>query len=133
MHYCNICAMRPGAHSFDLLSTTTEEIPTFYTCPAEAIDYWDGKGIVSHMRDVLSNYPTPWIWHLDAQGFGLKHALEMGVAMDLLAFFRNDEFGKSLDHVIIVNANHYLRGMFAILKPFLTLEEKPLIEKISFQ
>lgn len=135
MHFCAICAMRPGAHSFEL---TTEQQPfTFYTCPAKAVDYWDGKGIVAHMRAVLlrtirhddTRRLDKWIWHFDAQDFGLKHALEIGVAMDLLAFFRDDPLGQALDHVVVVHANGYLRTMLTVLKPFLA---PSLDKKIRF-
>ena len=131
---CKTCAMLPGSHSFELLKSTEENpllLPTFYTCPAKATDYWDGKGIVAHMRAVLlASRHKKWVWHFDAQGFGLKHALEIGVAMELLAFFRDDPLGQALDHVDIVHANGYLLTMLTVaLKPFLS---PSLVEKIRF-
>lgn len=80
---CPICLKRPGAHSFSKIGHDGSG----YTCPALATDYYDGKGIVAHFRATLL-FESNWIWKIDAQGFGVKHAAEIGVAMDLISFFR---------------------------------------------
>jgi len=128
---CSICEQRPGAHSFEF-SFTRDEIPGFYTCPEKASEYWDGKAIIAHMKLVLAQHgvPTtkPWIWIFDAHGFGLKHVLEIGVAMDLLTFFRDDVTGQALHHVEIIRPNTVLQHFLALLQPFMTPEIKNKIQ-----
>ena len=129
---CAICLLHPGAHSFVQLEHHVDHIPVYYTCPAQASEYWDGAGIVSHMRNVLADhgFPPQWIWKFDAQGFTLRHALEFGVAMDLLALFRTEDVGQRLHSVIIINGNGYLRAMLTLLQPLMS---SALWDKIHFE
>lgn len=116
---CSICVQRPGAHSFSPMGYDhIHGIRVFYTCPAEATEYWDGKGIVAHMRALLLEEEDCWIWKLNASGFGVQHAMEVGVAMDLISFFCESATNAPFK-IQIINGNGYLRAMLAMLSAFI--------------
>ena len=43
----------------------------YYTCPSQAILYYDVKGIINHYDGVLSEIPEnkEWVWIFDSLGF----------------------------------------------------------------
>lgn len=117
---CPVCLLRPGAHSFSFV-TIVEKTPVFYTCPAEAAEYWDGAGIVAHVETVWAAHGAPprWHWTFDARDYGLRHALEFGVARDVLELFQSGRVG-IVEKIVVKNVNGYLRWLLVALRPFMT-------------
>jgi len=128
---CRTCELRPKAHSFYLLREPINQTKVFYSCPAKALDYWDGPGISKHIHGLLNEHEFPeWIWHIDAEDFAIKHAIEISSAMDIISLFRSTpEIGERLRQVTILNPNWYIRAWLTAIRPFLSFE---LQKKIVF-
>jgi hypothetical protein len=118
-------------YSFSLLPDCINNTRVYRTCPAEALAYWDGPGTVKYVHNTLKGdgYP-PWIWSIEARDFGWKHAVEVGVVMDLLALYRDcEEVGGNLQQITVHDANWYFRSMFAVIRPFL---DDQTLKKVRF-
>ena len=67
---CPLCKLQPSSHS---LTQVLEKngIIYYYTCPSQAILYYDVKGIINHYDGVLSEIPEnkEWVWIFDSLGF----------------------------------------------------------------
>ena len=119
---CDICQRLPGSHSFTKIGVN-ENINYFYTCPAKAIKYDDNKGILKHYKGMLDNYPNEdWIWVFDGKGFEMKHAINIGLAIDLaklIATYKN-----TLKKIYIINPSWHIKSIINITAPFLPDEIK---------
>jgi len=106
-----------------------KEIIYFYSCPSQAILYYDVKGIVNHYNGVLSEIPEnkEWIWIFDSLGFGLIHALETTVAIELVKLITN-KFSKNLKKIIIINPTLYTTITHTMITPFLNNKLRDIIE-----
>lgn len=116
---CPICTVLPFSHSLVNLGVT-KGITYFYTCPSQALLYYDVEGIVNHYNGVLSEIPKgmEWIWVFDSVGFNLNHALQFNVAMELAKLISN-QFSVNLKKIIIIHPTMYIRMTHAFLLPFL--------------
>ena len=67
---CPLCKLQPSSHS---LTNILEQngIIYYYTCPSQAILYYDVKGIINHYDGVLSEIPEnkEWVWIFYSLGF----------------------------------------------------------------
>ena len=81
---CPLCNILPLSHSFTKLLERNDTI-YYYTCPSQAILYYDVEGILNHYKGVLSEIPKDkeWIWIFDSFGFNLTHALQINVAVEI--------------------------------------------------
>ena len=126
---CKICDEEPGSHSFEFYGKTKEGVYMYYTCPGDAIKYWDTEGILNHYREVLEqNNNNRWCWIFDSKGFDVKHSLEIGTAMgiiDILSKYKN-----SLCEIQILNGNILIKGFYTFIYPFLS---KDIINKIKWK
>jgi len=127
-YVCPLCKLLPFSHSLTKLSEK-KEIIYYYTCPAQAILYYDVEGIVKHYDGVLSEIPEnkEWVWIFDSLGFTLKHAMQINVAIELAKLISN-KFIKNLKKIIIINPTFYIIVTHKILIPFLNESLINLIE-----
>jgi len=125
---CPLCKILPSSHSLTKISEKNGII-YYYTCPAQAILYYDVKGIINHYDGVLSEIPEnrEWIWIFDSAGFGLKHAMQTSVAVELAKLISN-KFSKNLKKIIIINPTFYITMTHKLVIPFLSNKIRDMIE-----
>jgi hypothetical protein len=101
----------------------------YYTCPSKAELYFDAPSIINHYEGVLSEIPEnkQWVWVFDSNDFGLKHFLEMQVAIELSKLI-SSKFSKNLKKIIIINPTFYVSSTYNIIRPFLNVKIKSIIE-----
>ena len=116
MYTCPLCAVDPSSHSL-IKMAEKNGIVYFYTCPAKATMY-DAKSILHHYDGVLSEIKKEWVWIVDGEGFGLTHAMQINVAIELAKFISTCN---TLKKIIILNPTFYITMTHAILMPFLNL------------
>ena len=127
---CPLCKLLPSSHS---LTQVLEKngIIYYYTCPSQAILYYDVKGIVNHYDGVLSDAVgtenKEWVWIFDSLGFSLIHAIEINVAIELAKLISN-KFSKNLKKIIIINPTFYITITHKMIMPFLNKKVKDIIE-----
>jgi len=124
---CPICTIWPSSHSLVKMGEKNGII-YYYTCPAQAIMYYDVKGIIDHYNGVLSEIPEnkEWIWIFDSKGFGFTHAIQTNVAIELSHLIT--KFSKNLKKIIIINPTFYITITHKIIMPFLNQKVKDIIE-----
>lgn len=127
-YICPLCKLQPLSHSLTKVSEK-EDIIYYYTCPAQALLYYDVEGIINHYDGVLSEIPEnkEWIWIFDSLGFGLKHAMQVNVAVEIAKLISN-KFSKKLKKIIIINPTFYITITHKMLLPFLNESVRNLIE-----
>jgi hypothetical protein len=127
-YICPLCKLQPSSHS---LTQVLEKkgIIYYYTCPSQAILYYDVKGIINHYDGVLSEIPEnkEWVWIFDSLGFSIIHAIEINVAIELTKLITN-KFSKNLKKIIIINPTFYTTITQKIIKPFLNKKVQDIIE-----
>ena len=129
MNYkCPLCELQPSSHSLTKL-IEKKGIIYYYTCPAQAILYYDVKGIINHYDGVLSEIPEnkEWIWIFDSLDFSIIHAMQINVAIELSKLISN-KFYKNLKKIIIINPTSYIKITHKIILPFLNNKIKDIIE-----
>jgi hypothetical protein len=101
----------------------------YYTCPSQAILYYDATGIVNHYDGVLSEMPEnkEWVWIFDSSGFSIMHAMQTNVAIELAKLISN-KFSKNLKKIIIINPTFYITMTHKLLIPFLNDKVRDIIE-----
>ena len=128
VYTCPICSINPQAHS---LIEVTEKDNTlyYYTCPSKADLYFDATSIIKHYDGVLSEIPenNQWVWVFDSSDFGLKHFLQIQVAIELSKLI-SSKFSKNLKRIIIINPTFYVSSTYNIIRPFLNEKIKSIIE-----
>jgi hypothetical protein len=67
---------------------------------------------------VLSEIKKEWVWIVDGEGFGLTHAMQINVAIELAKFISTCN---TLKKIIILNPTFYITMTHTILMPFLNL------------
>jgi hypothetical protein len=125
---CPLCKLLPSSHSLKKVLETSEII-YYYTCPSQAILYYDAKSIVEHYDGVLSEIPEnkEWVWIFDSLGFGLKHAMQTDVAVELAKLISN-KFSKTLTKIIIINPTIYTTIIHKAIMLFLNKKVRDIIE-----
>jgi hypothetical protein len=125
---CPLCKILPSSHSLTKL-IERKGIIYYYTCPSQAILYYDVTGIINHYDGVLSEIPEnkEWVWIFDSLGFNIMHAMQTNVAIELAKLISN-KFSKNLRKIIIINPTFYITLTHKLLIPFLNNKVKDLIE-----
>ena len=123
MYVCPACAVNPNAHSLKKLDS--ENALYYYTCPAKSELYNDVTGIVHHYEGVLSEIRQPWIWVFDGTGFGMKHALEVNVGIQLAGIM--NKYSELLQQIIIIHPSVYVSSIYTLLYPFLNKKMRAII------
>ena len=127
-YVCPICNIQPYSHSFTNMGEK-DEIIYYYTCPSKAILYYDVSGIINHYDGVLSETPETkeWIWIFDSTDFGIMHATQPTVAIEIARLISN-KFSYNLKKIIIIHPTIYVRILYELLTPFLNKKIKNSIE-----
>lgn len=125
---CPLCKLLPSSHSLTKMMEK-KGIIYYYTCPSQAILYYDVTGIVNHYDGVLSEIPEnkEWVWIFDSLGFNLIHAMQTSVAIELAKLISN-KFSKNLKKIIIINPSFYITLTHKLLIPFLNNKVRDIIE-----
>lgn len=125
---CSKCHADPQAHSFYLLKQKKNGEYVYYTCPAKAKLHDDTEGFIIHLRNTLQQtYPAKWQWIIDAEDFGLKHAMQYNTILEIIKLIRG-EFGESLQGIHVVNnSTILLNGVVEFAKPFMSDRMRDLI------
>jgi hypothetical protein len=123
MYECPVCSRDPTSHSFRQIAPGI-----FYTKPAEATKYWDKDGILKHYDGVLAEHQGPWSWVFDADGFSMKHILEMDVAIGIARLI-TDKYSTHLEKIQIVNPTWIVTLTLHIVRPFLSKRVLELIAR----
>lgn len=114
---CPICAVTPDSHSFIRLRESNDVV-YFYTCPAKAIRYDDKVGILYHYSGMLTELNgKSWSWIFDSADFGLKHYLQISIAIELAKLV--SRYSSTLKKIFIVNPTWHIRMTLAVVWPFL--------------
>ena len=115
---CKICEQDPTSHSFSKLCEVNGVV-TFYTKPADATKYDDYEGILAHFNAVLTGYKDKkWRWIIDADGFAMKHAMEVGVASGLIKII-SEKYSDNLVEIKVTHTNTLIKGMFKAVTPLI--------------
>ena len=127
-YVCQIFKLLPSSHSLTKM-TEKKGIIYYYTCPSQAILYYDVKGIISHYDGVLSEIPEnkEWVWIFDSLDFTIMHAMQTNVAIQLAKLI-SSKFSKNLKKIIIINPTFYVTLTHKIIMPFLNEKVKNMIE-----
>jgi hypothetical protein len=125
---CPLCKILPSSHSLSKLLERKDTI-YYYTCPSQAILYYDVEGIINHYDGVLSEIPEnkEWVWIFDSLGFGFIHAIQTKVAIELANLISN-KFSKNLKKIIIINPTFYVTVTHKLVMPFLNSKVREMIE-----
>ena len=125
---CQICKLLPSSHSLTKM-TEKKGIIYYYTCPSQAILYYDVKGIISHYDGVLSEIPEnkEWVWIFDSLDFTIMHAMQTNVAIQLAKLI-SSKFSKNLKKIIIINPTFYIAITHKMIMNFLNNKVKDIIE-----
>ena len=127
-YICPLCKLLPSSHSLTKI-VEKKGIIYYYTCPSQAILYYDVEGIINHYDGVLSEIPEnkEWVWIFDSLGFSFIHATQTNVAIQLAKLISN-KFSKNLKKIIIINPTFYITITHKIIMPFLNNKIKDIIE-----
>ena len=125
---CPLCKLVPSSHSLTKL-LEKKGIIYYYTCPSQAILYYDVKSIINHYDGVLSEIPEnkEWVWIFDSLGFSIIHAIEINVAIELAKLISN-KFSKNLKKIIIINPTFYITITHKMIFAFLNNKVRDIIE-----
>ena len=125
---CPLCKILPSSHSLTKM-IEKKGVIYYYTCPSQAILYYDATGIVNHYDGVLSEMPEnkEWVWIFDSLGFSIMHAMQTNVAIELAKLISN-KFSKNLRKIIIINPTFYITLTHKLLIPFLNDKVRDIIE-----
>jgi len=127
-YICPLCKLMPSSHSL-VKMLEKNGIIYYYTCPSQAILYYDINGIINHYDGVLSEMTEnkEWVWIFDSLGFSLNHAMQISVAIELAKLISN-KFSKNLKKIIIINPTFYIKMTHKIIMPFLNNKVRDIIE-----
>jgi hypothetical protein len=130
---CSRCAKDPSSHSFKKLSEKNG-VCIFYSKPSDATLYNDTDGILEHIDKALATTKgKPWTCIIDADGFDMKHAMEVKTGMGILSLL-TDTYGNTLQEIKIINPTWHIKGVMkvmntltasTILSKFKLLDDKP--------
>ena len=125
---CPLCKLLPSSHSLTKL-LEKKGIIYYYTCPSQAILYYDVKSIINHYDGVLSEIPEnkEWVWIFDSLDFSFIHAIQINVAIELAKLI-STKFSKNLKKIIIINPTFYITITHKMLMPFLNNKVRDIIE-----
>ena len=117
-YQCPICLLEPTSHSLKKIHET-DDIVYYYTCPAKASKYNDRDGIIAHYDGELTQKgDKKWVWIFDSDGFDLKHAIEIQLAIEM-AILINGKHSTSLEKVCIINPTVFTSVIVNVIWPFL--------------
>ncbi len=123
---CPICAENPQNHSFSYINDV-DGIAVFYSCPGHAIKYTENEGILEHIDGMLRELDgKPWKWIIDGNGFTLKHAMQVNLAISIIRLFTNN-YSTSLQEIMVINPSGYVHTIISVIWPLLSESMKSMI------
>ncbi len=136
---CYKCYINPNAHSFKILKSTNIQFfskTIFYTCPADAIEYNDTNGILSHYENMLKiNGDKEWIWIFNCDRMELKHSMEFNTAIGIAKLI-SEKYMHNIKQIYFINSNYILNIIMNFIWPLLNDKFKDLIiidNKLPFE
>jgi len=125
---CPLCQLNPKNHSLKFLKEE-DRVMYYYSCPGDAIMYFDVEGILFHYDQVLSQIPRDkeWVWVFDASGYGLKHVMIPQVGTRLAKLI-TEKYGDNLKEIIVYGFSSYVSTMYHIVKPFLSVKIQKVVQ-----
>lgn len=124
---CNQCYINPKAHSLEL-KEFKNQIFYYYSCPSRAELYNDKEGILNHYNNELSKtIGFRWVWIFDAIDYGLKHASQVSLGIELAKLI-NEKFSENLIRIYIIHPNLYIKMIYKLIMPFLSNETNKKIK-----
>jgi hypothetical protein len=129
---CEICAREPGSHSLREIGVSENGEIVFYTCPSQGKKYNDYDGIMKHYDETLGerlNDHSSWIWVFDSKGFGIKHLLEVRIAIGIATLLK-EKYSTNLQKIIVLKGSLYIDALSHIVYPFIGKKLQDLIEFI---
>lgn len=121
-----MCAVYPDSHSFRIIQDK-KDVSYFYSCPSKAVLYDDTEGILSHFENALvNNQGKKWVWIFDAYGFGIKHMMQIRVAINLAKLI-SGKLGESLVQIVIINKTWHIDVILNTVWLFLSNRVRGLI------
>lgn len=124
MYKCPACERDPTSHSLKQIASGV-----FYTKPAEATKYMDTDGILKHYDGVLGDHQGQWTWIFDADGFSMKHIIEVDVAIGLARLI-TQKYSANLEKIQIINPTWMVTMTMHIVRPFLSKHVDGLIRVV---
>jgi hypothetical protein len=127
-YICPLCKIQPSSHSLRKV-LDNKGIIYYYTCPSQAILYYDVIGIVNHYNGILSEMPEnkDWVWIFDSLEFSIIHAMQTSVAIELAKLI-STKFSKNLKKILIINPTFYIKITHKMIIPFLNKKVRDIIE-----
>jgi len=125
---CPFCCLNPLSHSLTKLAEINDTI-YFYTCPSQAILYFDADSIIKHYDGVFSEIPNDknWVWIFDSFQFNFKHFMQFKVGIELAKLISN-KYSENLQKIVIINSTIYVSSIYKIITPFLNEKVKRIID-----
>jgi hypothetical protein len=124
---CSHCEKDPNSHSFLKLSEQ-DGVAVMYSCPAKATLFDDYDSTMTHVEGVLAENGTkPWVLVVDSAKFGVKHAKEVKLAIDVGELI-TIKYGNNLKKINVINATPHIKNLFAVAWPFITDETKAMLQ-----
>lgn len=125
-YVCPLCQENPRNHSFSRIHDTNE-FALFYSCPGDAIKYSDNEGIIEHIDGTLRELDgKPWKWIIDGNGFTMKHAMQVNLAISIIRLCAN-QYSTSLQQILVINPSGYVHTIISVVWPLLSESMKAMI------
>ena len=113
---CAACKVDSLTHSFTHV-TKWGANHVFYTSFAKLKDYSNSGAILAHIRGALAPIGTePWLWIVDCDAFGMKHAMALSALMTIAKFMR-DNYANQLVGMYVLNTSTLLQTTISHIMP----------------
>jgi hypothetical protein len=124
---CPLCSLNPNSHSLTKIAEINDTV-YFYTCPSQAILYYDADSIIKHYDGVFSEIPKnkKWIWIFNSLNFQFKHFMQFNVSIELAKLISN-KFSENLQKIIIINPTVYISSTYNMINRFLNQKIRNII------
>jgi len=111
--------------------TEKNNIITFYSHPSKSEHNQNPDEFIKLLDTVLTPVSSKkWIWIIDADGFDLKHALDINSGRQL-ATLLTEKYVTSLVEIKFINPTWHLRSLITRIWPFMDISLKSKINIIS--
>ena len=113
---CSACVADRFTHSFSHV-TQWGAHHIYYTSFAKLKDYSNSEAILAHIRGALMPIgEEPWLWVIDCDSFGMKHAMSLRALMAIARFMR-DTYATQLVGMYVLNSSSLLQGTITHIMP----------------
>lgn len=111
--------------------TEKNNITTFYSYPSKSEHNKNPEEFIKILDTTLTHISNKkWLWIIDANGFDLKHALDINSGRQL-ATLLTEKYGTSLIEIKFINPTWHLRSVITLIWPFMDISLKSKINIIS--